>query len=345
MLVKFAIDPAVIAEGDYPRLVHERLQRLWVKDRLGVLVDTLWKGKFNTLEAFRSLKDKYIAEKWILMYKQAVQLGLLDAVPATRRISGQYDDDEVRSLAKQIDVLVTKSDLESMSIGQVSLEDDGRKVLRVSGEGNRQIEVVDLDYFDFCEKTERVKEIRNRGIVPEGSLVTEIWNERFKDEYQSKGSVNIHVVDRYCLEDRKDGLGRFISLAKSTFPPSKKGKILHVYATVPEGVSTDPAYYRVQNWLREHNASPDPFMHAIVHIINGRKFGKITADRYIRFGQLIVLGGGHATEIFEAVSGRTHRANQAVFHTDIEGCTELERKLSDAHMDCRKVDHVMFEAV
>ena len=61
--------------------------------------------------------------------------------------AGQYDDDEVRSLAKQIDVLVTKSDLESMSIGQVSLEDDGRKVLRVSGEGNRQIEVVDLDYF------------------------------------------------------------------------------------------------------------------------------------------------------------------------------------------------------
>ena len=105
MLVKFAIDPAIVTEEDYPPIVHERLQRLWVKDRLGVLVDTLWEGQLNTYEAFKSIENKDIRDKWLVMYRKAREVGLLQAVPAKRRISGGYDNDDIETLANHINVL------------------------------------------------------------------------------------------------------------------------------------------------------------------------------------------------------------------------------------------------
>ena len=346
MLVKFAIDPAIVTEEDYPPIVHERLQRLWVKDRLGVLVDTLWEGQLNTYEAFKSIENKDIRDKWLVMYRKAREVGLLQAVPAKRRISGGDDNDDIETLANHINVLITRADIGPMVNGQVLLREDGRKVIQFASNGNRQIELIGLDDFDFCGKFEQVKEIRNRGIVPKGSSVAKVWEERFKDEYQSKGSRNIHVMDRFCLEEGKNGLDRFIGLAKSTLPPSKRGKILHVYVAASQNTDhTDQneAFKKVQNWLRGHKASPSPFLEAKVHILKRRDFGKITPDRWIRFGDLMVLGGGHGTEIFESVGVNqvTHRANQTTVHTDIEGCAEVERKLSEAAMESRIVDSVM----
>ena len=60
-------------------------------------------------------------------------------------------------------------------------------------------------------------------------------------------------------------------------------------------------------------------------------------------GDVIVLGAGHATEIFESVGVNrvTHRANQTTVYTDIGGCVEVEWKLSEADVESRTVDSVM----
>lgn len=337
MLINFSIDPREVVRGDYSADEHARLLRYWVEHRLGLLVDLGGMTKDQALRcrvfaALNSIENRNIRDMWKSSWKKGVDIGIIHAVPEDGTDLGDYDSKAVKSLAPFVDFMVVEDgDPDRFSEHRFVTEPNGRKFLESTSNDHEKVEVVNFERFDFSDKTKQVQEMRLNGSIPVSSKVQDVWDERIKDYFNSTASKNIHIVDRYCLLGQGNtGLDAFIKLGKMEHP--QKRKILHIYASMPlSPLDETPGelFNRVQLILRKYDASPDPFLEVHVHLVKDDKYGNIVADRWIRFGEWIVLLIGHGLEVLQG-TGSVERSTTCTVHTGVKSAQEVEKTLKYA---------------
>jgi len=135
-------------------------------------------------------------------------------------------------------------------------------------------------------------------------------------------------------------------MAKMEHP--EKSKILHVYASLPSSeldATPRELFNRVQLILRKYDASPDPFREVRVHLIDNERYGRIIPDRWIRFGEWIVMAIGHGLEVFQGVTGLVERSTTCSVHTEVKNTKEIEKSLEYAASESAVIDRNLVKSL
>jgi hypothetical protein len=86
---------------------------------------------------------------------------------------------------------------------------------------------------------------------------------------------------------------------------------------------------QVRQWLSEHAASPQPFEEIKIHFIPKGVFSDDYKDRYVRFGRVGAVGGGHGVAIFEGRNYMTQEYKGVSWNADVSVCQDLEKRLAE----------------
>ena len=332
MIIRFAVDPAVLTAGNPDVSNHERLVALWLVQHIGVLVDVRGDdgGAFET--GIDRILDPGTKKFWQTAFHEGSEgQGRLVHLGYPGPTLLEYTPDIVRRLAPFIDILVTGAGQEGRYGGQVVGSSSVSTTIQYRDDPDSRIEVVPIHAFDRSEIVQNTIRIRGRGNVEEGFPVRTIWRERFMNMFNV--CEDVHIVDRYVFSSR--GLDRLIEFAKNEAPSKSKTKTMDIYAELPWDDRQNIAFPihsvtdQVRQWLSMHAASPQPFGEIKIHFIPKGVFSERYKDRYIRFGRLGAVGGGHGVAIFEGRNYMTPDTKGISWNADVSVCQDLEKRLAE----------------
>ena len=313
MIIRFAIDPSVLTYGKYSADSYERLIHDWLDQRIGVLVNVHGDDGGAIEMAIQRIKDQAASKLWKETYREADTDGLIVRLMAANEDVSEYSRDLIEKMAGQIDVLVINPGAEKQYGGNIINQRPGSTILQYP---NTQIELVTADRFDQSDSVRRVENLRTIGDIPEATPIQEIWEDHYMTMFMV--SKEIFIVDRYALSElSKGGLGRFIEMAKAHIRGGKpKEKQVVIYTQQPltnenrqpypnQAAAVKAAVDKVKEWLSDHDAQPNPFGKINIYFVPPRGFARNYQDRYIRFGKIGSVGGGHGLAHFEGAQYKT----------------------------------------
>ena len=337
MIVRFAIDPAILSVAQIPNVRHDRLIRLWLQQRIGVLVDVKHEDGVRAFgAAVQKIEDPKIRLLWVTAYAQAVKIDLLRHVRSNASVE-YYTPETLKLLAPHIDVLVIDGPDKGQYGGELVRTNKGSTIRRFTAHPSSQVELIRLGLFDRADEITNALELRQQGNIPHKYSIDSIWQERFHRMFHV--SQDVYIVDRFICErhdemDDRSGLARMIEMAKKHSAVNLRNKKITIYAELPmkSGLGMPKAIQNVSEQIHEaikkQDAAPNPFGQINIQFVPKTWFSNTYKDRYIRFSSVGVIGGGHGLEVFEGKDYTTRGFKSISWNSDIDVCKEVEGALA-----------------
>ena len=333
MIINFAVDPAVIKAASTSAVAYQILFNFWIFHRIGVLYDLVGADGSAFDQAIAAVPNQDARKDWAEAQGKGTSEGLLRPIRASGLCVTEYTADIVAKLAPHIDLMIVNSGEEHRYGGQVIQSNSISTTIQFSGDASNQLELVAIGSFPLSNAVQSVLKLRGEGNIPQGFPVHDIWKQRFRNLFNV--SKEVHIVDRYALSRIGYGLGRWIEMAKIYTPKTLKEKRIHIYTELQMeghsgvGPAVMEASERVRNWLSSHLARPHPFGEIVLHFVPGSVFSRDYKDRYIRFGKVGAIGGGHGVAIFEGRNYKTDGYKGVSWNADVITCRQLESTLTN----------------
>lgn len=170
--------------------------------------------------------------------------------------------------------------------------------------------------------------------IERGDRHSDIWNSRFHSlaSAASPQLKKVAIIDRYtveqqfkCPQNQLSGLASFLRLLDRDAGGVRYVTVYSAWTADLKGKKLDDVEDEMDHIIQ--GLSKTNVKRLEVHMVPKHEFGKISRDRYVRFGKY-AWELGHGLDVFERPGG--NHFCQASFKSDVESHLHVERELERA---------------